>query len=266
LLQEPIYNVLIIDEAVYRRSGTKGRAWLERQQETAVLLVARAQPALVAHALKHGLSHWLPRFMVQEQPLVLAAALEQTAHVTELRRRCRQCGTALQESRRQVDRLAGLLWRTLPGDNAPRWLTQRHMLERLQEEVSRAQRYGDPLTVVLGEVDSPFDDKNEALSPWIAERLARARRRSDVAGQYGPRGFMLLLTHTTQAGGVACCRRLQQIFRPDSESRETLRGPVRAYFGIAGYSPAVPTLPRLLALAERNLGAARKAGRELVAG
>jgi PleD family two-component response regulator len=265
VLQEQPSDVLVLDESVYRRTDTKGRAWLERQEETAVLLVARAQAALVAHALEHGVNHWLPRFLVQHNPLVLAAALEQTARLTDLRRRMREVGTAFQESRRQVDRLAGLLWRTLPGDGPPRWLTQRLMMERFQDELSRAERYGGPLTVVLGEVDTFPGNKTELLSPWVAERLSQAKRRCDVAGQYGPRGFMLLLTHTAEAGGVACCRRLQHVLRANAGRKDGLPKGGQAFFGIAAFSRAAATLPRLLSLAERNLAAARAAGMEMLA-
>ena len=37
----------------------------------------------------------------------------------------------------------------------------------------------------------------------------RSKRRCDVAGQYGPQGFMLLLPQTPPEGAVHFCRRLQ---------------------------------------------------------
>jgi hypothetical protein len=265
LFQSQPFDALIIDEGVYRKAGPIDRVWLAGQPEAGVLLVARAQAALVAHALGHGVGHWLPRFLVRHHPLVLAAALDRTAQLTDLRRRTRQVGTALQESRRQVDRLAGLLWRTLPSDGQVRWLTQRGMLERLQEEVSRVGRYGHPLTVVLGEVASASAGPTEPFGSWIADHLSRAKRRCDVAGQYGPRGFMLLLPHTQEAGGLACCRRLQKVLQAQSLG-EPAREAGRTYFGLAGFSPASSTPTGLLSLAEQSLAAARAAKDGLLAG
>jgi GGDEF domain-containing protein len=264
LLQGQPFDALIIDETAYRKSGPIDRVWLEGQKEAGVLLVARAQAALVAHALGHGVGHWLPRFLVRHHPLVLAAALDRTAQLSDLRRRTRQVGTALQESRRQVDRLAGLLWRTLPSDGQVRWLTQRGMMERLQEEVSRAERYGHSLTVVLGEVESPTAGATEPFGSWVADHLSRAKRRCDVAGQYGPRGFMLLLPHTPETGGVVCCRRLHKLLQAQRLG-EPGREAGRTYFGLAGFSPAAPTAAALLSLAEQSLAAAR-AGDGLLAG
>ena len=164
---------------------------------------------------------------------------------------------ALQESRQQVERLAGLLWQTLPSERPTSWLTQRQLMDRLQEEVSRAERYGTPLTVVLGQLAGPVGAGPEPVSPWVAERIGRAKRRCDVAGPYGPHGFLLLLVHTAESGAVACCRRLRDVLSRPSGPGEDLRGPVRPYFGIAGYSKAVSSANRLLRLAEQHLEAAK---------
>ena len=82
------------------------------------------------------------------------------------------------------------------------WYNQRHMLERLDQEAARARRQGGDFTVVLAEVQGA---RREQLSPaetdhlatWTAARVTQAKRRSDVAGQYGPHGFMLLLPGAT---------------------------------------------------------------------
>jgi GGDEF domain-containing protein len=265
LLQRTPFQVLLLDERASQALAAEDWAWVKGQQEVGVVLLSRTDPERVTHALANGVHQWLPPALALEHPAVLAAALDQAAGIGDLRKRGRRLRAAFQESRRQVDRLAGLLWRTLPGDGATRWLTQRHVMERFQEEVSRAGRYGAPLTVVLGEVESAAGKEAEPINPWVVDQLTRAKRRCDVAGQYGPHGFLLLLVHTPEAGGVACCGRLRQVLRQPAGAMNGCPNLPRTFFGLAGYSAAASTCARLLGKAEQGLEAAKKAGSELQA-
>src|SRR5437762_3483613 len=67
-------------------------------------------------------------------------------------RRTRRRNDQLRDCRSQVTRLVNLLWDATPAEGRPRWFSQRYMLERLQEEICRSERHGNPLSVVLGEV------------------------------------------------------------------------------------------------------------------
>ena len=135
------------------------------------------------------------------------------------------------------------------------------MLDRLREEVSRVARHGGPLTLALGEL-LPQSEATSSLTSWAAEQVRRTKRRCDVAGQYGPQGFMLLLPRTTGAAGVGACRRLQAILESPPAP---LRGPIRACFGVAELHGTEPSAVKaLLVRAEERLEQARK-GPEQVA-
>src|SRR5262249_55174974 len=128
VLQHNPCDVVLLDGKLQQREGPGGLAWLTRQQ-VPVILVADALAETLADALQHGVHQWLPRSAVLRYPPLLAAALHQAGQVNGLRGQVSESGAALQDCRRQVDRLVGLLWRTLPTDVLTRWLTQRHMLE-----------------------------------------------------------------------------------------------------------------------------------------
>ena len=145
----------------------------------------------------------LPRELVLDQPALLAVALNQAMRWNQLQRRDQSARVALRESRRQVEHLASLLWGTTPADDRKRWLTQRQFTDRLQEEVSRSQRHGTPLTLAIGEIHmgkhEEFSQANlPQLAAWTMEHICKAKRLSDVAGQYGPDRFALLLVHTAE--------------------------------------------------------------------
>ena len=217
--------------------------------------------AFYCAAAGRGATYWLPRAPSLAHPDLLAAVLRRAAGETELRRQVRDTEAALGESRRQVNRLVNRLWEAVPSETGPNWFTQRHMLERLEEEVERVRRLGGPLTVVLGEVmpGAAVGAAADALATWAAEQVGRAKRRCDVAGQYGAHGFMLVLPRTAEPAAVDCCRRLRTLLeQPACE----LRGPLRACFGVAALEPdAGGTVTKLLRRAEERLEAAKDGGR-----
>ncbi len=265
VLQHEPCDVLLVAQDVWRRQAPEDRAWLTSQHGLPVVLLARPEAGEAARERDDALP-WVPPELAREHPALLAAALRQVIQITDLRHDLQHVGSALQQRRRQVDRLVGLLWNTLPADAETHWLTQRHVLERLQEEVGRAERYGHALTVILGEAAPPAGPEAAALlAGWLADRVGGAKRGCDIAGQYGPRGFLLVLAHTDEAGAIACCRRLQKILGQPSRTAPDFAGAVRVYFGIAGHGPTAATATRLLTLAEQRLEAARAAGEALVA-
>jgi PleD family two-component response regulator len=245
-------DAVLLDGSRFRSAEDRsGLSWLAAGRTGPVLLLADAGPEAVRHALEGGADLWLPRAAAAAHPPLLTAGLERLARQAERRRDDGPLG----DSRRQVDRLVGLLWQTLPADGQAPWFTQRYMLERLHEEVHRSARHGGPLAVVLGEVTSPRDEAVELLAAWAATRVARAKRRCDVAGQYGPAGFMLLLPQTTQHGAAGCCRRLRALLGPDGGAA----GAPRPRFGLAAFAPGA-TAASLLCRAEEELERARSDG------
>jgi diguanylate cyclase (GGDEF)-like protein len=262
LLQHDTCDLAVVDQSVAARQAREGLAWLTSQHEVPVLLLAGASPDTVTRALRDGAHVWLPRDLALAHPPLLAAAMERATEFTRARRSQRRTADNLRQCRRQVDRLVGLLWRSVPLDTEHHWLTQRHLLERMQEEVARADRYGGPLSVALGEIHTaPLGDEpapEPVLADWMTARITRAKRRCDVAGQYGLQGFLLLLVHTPERGAITCCRRLQEVLEnPGPAPPGGPHGPVRAYFGVASYSPEASTPRGLLRCAEQRLEAAR---------
>jgi GGDEF domain-containing protein len=251
LLHHGAGDVLLIDESL--RPGPDGLAWLPGPRETPVVVLTRPVAATAAAALATGADVWLPRELALEHPALLAAALDQAQRWGELRQRLRLAGGDLQECRRHVGRLVDLLWQCTPRDPRTNWFTQRHMLERLHGEVARTSRHGTPFSVVLGEV-RPRAPAAPPLTAWTAERVGRVKRRCDVAGQYGPHGFMLLLANTTETGAERFCRRLEEAL---AEEAAPGAGPVVTSFGIAACADAQATSPGVLRRAEDDLESAR---------
>jgi GGDEF domain-containing protein len=258
LLQHNPCDILVVDEGLYHDAGALGLAWLAGQREVPIIFMTAMEPDVVAQAYANGVNLCLPRQLALQHTPVLHAALERMAQVSEAQRCQRRSKDNLHLCRRQVDRLVNLLWRTVPMDPQRQWFTQRHILERLQEEVSRGGRHGTVFTVALGEVlaaEAPAETAE--LAEWTTETLAHAKRRCDVAGSYGLQGFMLLMVETPKLGGVAGCKRLQQYISQVAPPPRGPRGPINAYFGLSSFSADNATTESLLSRAEKHLEAAK---------
>jgi diguanylate cyclase (GGDEF)-like protein len=129
------------------------------------------------------------------------------------------------------------------------------MLERLDEEVARSQRYGIPLSIVLGEL---CPETGERLRPehanrfarWLAECIGKGKRRSDIAGQYGLNGFIVLLPQSSTEQARDACKRMRGMLA-DPPHDDLPR--VHACLGLASAPADVSTVQGLLRRAEERL-------------
>jgi GGDEF domain-containing protein len=250
-------EVLLVDGGLYRVGAGGDWSWLAGQRRVPVLFLVPDEKETAGTVPRQATPYWLPGEIARHHPQVLAVMLKQAAEFGDLQRRGQKTSDALEDCRRQVTRLVNLLWEAVPGEGRVRWFTQRYMLERLEEEVSRARRYGGPLSVILGEVEGAPPGETtggETRQPgaWTVDRISRVKRRSDVAGQYGLQGFIMLLPHTDEAGAAGCCRRLRKILEQPVQTTEPAGQP-RVYFGLASFSPETTTLKSLLSRAEQRL-------------
>ena len=258
LLQHRSCDLVVVDESLSPHAEAEGLAWLVRAAKAPVVYLTNGASESAAAALGDGVAQWMPRDLAIGQPRLLEAVLRRADQTAALATRCNRAVEELTESRRQANHLLALLWETSTGEARNRFLSQRQIMERFQEEVARTERHGSPLTVVLGDIQCdaasyPQGDSHPLLEAWTAEQISRTKRRADVAGQYGPHGFMVLLVQTSEKGATSFCRRLQSLLE---QSPGTSGGPpvgCRAHFGVAGYGSATFNSRLLLSRAEELL-------------
>lgn len=242
-------DVVLVAGDRLHEGGLEAADRLFVEDGSSVVLVADRPDERVLNAVRAG-AVWLPSAAARDQPALLMAVLDQAmTRATRpdlLTRPCR--------CQARVDRLLDLLWQSAPGTGPGPWFSQRHMLERLDEEVSRTQRDGSPLSVILGEVrpdeGDPSDPERVAkLHEWAAFQVAKAKRRCDVAGQYGLDGFMLVLPRATPEQAKGACRRLRNVLAHPPEGLPA----AHVTFGHAGFPGDRPNISGLLSRAEQRL-------------
>jgi len=270
LLQHEACEAILIDEEGCGKKDVQRLIRLASRHGVPGLVLAGPGPAGET-GCSPGASRRLPFDLVRSHPILLAEALGSALRHRSLWRRERRTDAELRECRRQVSHLLALLWEAAP-ENAPvQWFTQRIMLERLEEEVTRARRYHVPVSVAVGVMPLPDTAADSAAGlpggrTWIVDRIVCGKRRSDIAGQYGPHGILLIMPNTPPDAAGVCCRRLQDLMEhPPTTTPERPPGFLaRTCFGVAGLPGETSSAAAVLARAEECLEKAESEGAERV--
>jgi diguanylate cyclase (GGDEF)-like protein len=144
----------------------------------------------------------------------------------------------------------------------------RYLHERLGEEVVRAQRSKQPLSVLMIDLDD-FKLVNDTfghlfgdrLLVWIAERIRSTLRLSDVPARYGGDEFALILPDADIDSARIAAERILQTFETEGFAADG-RGPVPVSMsiGVASHPVDGRTATELIAAADRGLYRVKRHG------
>jgi diguanylate cyclase (GGDEF)-like protein len=149
---------------------------------------------------------------------------------------------------------------------------RRHMEEGLQRELSRAERNGNPVTVLMADVDrfKLFNDAfgheaGDLLLRDLGALLAAEIRGGDIACRYGGEEFLLILADTDlQAACERAAKIQEQVRNLHVRYRgETLRR-ITLSIGVAGFPQHGRTASQIVTAADRALYQAKASGRDQV--
>lgn len=139
--------------------------------------------------------------------------------------------------------------------------------ERLAEEVSRAQRYQTPLSLVLLDVDhfKAYNDtfghpEGDVVLRKVARILQTYARGIDLAARYGGEEFVLILPQTNRCGAATLAERIRAAI---ANTFWPLR-PITASFGVATLDLSMDSGSDLVAEADAALYRSKAAGRNQV--
>ncbi|HLL56111.1 MAG TPA: diguanylate cyclase [Myxococcaceae bacterium] len=147
----------------------------------------------------------------------------------------------------------------------------RFFQERLRDEFRRAQRYDDPLGLVILDLDhfKSINDKHghpvgDQVLQDTAALLRRNIRETDVLCRYGGEEFAIILPKTHLAGSLTVAER---IWRDFAQLKTGPEGGLRitASLGVAGFpSRTVVSSDQLLRCADEALYRAKREGRNKI--
>ena len=153
---------------------------------------------------------------------------------------------------------------------------RKYLLERMDQEISRARRYGTPLSVLLFDLDF-FKVVNDIYGyEWgdvllrsIADKLKQLIRKEDIITRYGDEEFVVALPNTSEDNAFLFAER----FRKDIEKMEFIpageeeRHPITISGGISTY-PCIENTEEdantIIRYAEHALYNAKKRGKNKI--
>ncbi|HET9597447.1 MAG TPA: diguanylate cyclase [Anaeromyxobacteraceae bacterium] len=155
----------------------------------------------------------------------------------------------------------------------------RHFQERLAEEFRRSQRYADPVSLIMLDLDHfkavndrfghPFGDR---VLRETAELIRSSIRDPDICARYGGEEFAIILPKTHLQGALAVAERMFRALRAKTYTHEAgangaprAQVVVTASIGIAFYPSKDVTTPELLVkFSDDALYRAKAEGRDTI--
>jgi len=176
--------------------------------------------------------------------------------------------------RRKIDQLlaeGAELERISLTDSLTQLHNHRFFQERLQEEFRRAQRYDDPVSLILADLDhfKSINDKfghvvGDQVLREVAQILKKSTRETDLLARYGGEEFAVILPKTHLSGSLTVAERVMKDLGglwagPSGSIRVT------ASLGVSGYpNRSVISAEQLLLTADQALYQAKREGRNRI--
>lgn len=181
-----------------------------------------------------------------------------------------QAHRELRESSELVQKQADELRELSIKDPLTQLFNRRYYDEQAQMLYAQALRYGQPLTVMVGDLDH-FKRINDQLSHAVGDAVLRqvaklmcnSVRKSDVVARYGGEEFVILFPNSTLEQSAHCCETLRQNI--ESYPWHTIDPALTVTISM-GLSDnlALGGVEKMIAQADRQLYTAKHGGRNCV--
>lgn len=244
-----------------------------RLQLRAEIFGLDARVESVGHALSVAphLHETLPARIAQALALVLVAVGLVFAGLRWSHRQRRMLDHLVAERTRELHEVNARLKALASTDALTGLHTRRHFMDAAEELLVNARRFGNPLSVLLLDLDhfKAINDQHGHLAgdvalTAVARAIAASCRAADCSGRYGGEEIILCLP----SSDAAAARELAERLRTRIEALQVRYGesvlPVTASIGIATLTAEDADLDALIKRADRALYAAKDQGRNRV--
>ncbi|MCL5292645.1 MAG: diguanylate cyclase [Actinobacteria bacterium] len=158
-------------------------------------------------------------------------------------------------------------------DDLTSMYNHRYFVQRLSHEVNRAERYEQPLSLIMLDIDyfKNYNDRhghikgNEILKR-VAHVIMRESREADIPVRYGGEEFAVILPQTTKKDAISLAERLrEEIEKEDFPLSQTQPGGrLTISLGIATYPTDASSPTELVEIADVALYQAKRLGKNRV--
>jgi diguanylate cyclase (GGDEF)-like protein len=152
---------------------------------------------------------------------------------------------------------------------------KRHALQLLNDEVRRAKRYGNPLSILMMDIDyfKKYNDsfghvQGDLVLQQFAETVKSSLRSTDIIGRFGGEEFFVIMPEAVREAALASAERIRIAvesakFPGNRDTDETVTKTVS--IGVATLFGTASDAPSLISAADEALYRAKRDGRNQVA-
>lgn len=164
------------------------------------------------------------------------------------------------------------IYSSLTRDGLTGAMNKRYLLESMQREIARCRRGGQPLSLVMIDIDH-FKSVNDTYGHLVGDEVLRelgarmisASREDDLFARYGGEEFSLLLASTGQAEAIEIAERCRELVAAEPFETQAGELSITASFGIECFDGSHNVTPDdLIGAADQRLYDAKANGRNRV--
>ena len=158
-------------------------------------------------------------------------------------------------------------------DGLTKLLNHNTIMQRLEEELKRAKRYGLSLSCLMIDFDhfKVINDKfghqkGDHILKRVADVIQSSMRTVDLVGRYGGDEFLVILPETIPENAKIAAVRIQQIFTSKMlKYQKSLSVPMSVSIGITGFpTNGIKDCKDLIHYADKAMYLSKKAGRNRI--
>jgi diguanylate cyclase (GGDEF)-like protein/PAS domain S-box-containing protein len=167
----------------------------------------------------------------------------------------------------QLEKLNDELTRMAETDQLTKLANRRKLDAILYDEIGMAKRYGQPVSLIMFDLDH-FKLINDELGHQtgdevlaaVADIIARNCRETDLAGRWGGEEFLIVCRGSAESGAAELAEKLREKFE---QSKILQDRSLTASFGVCEWRPG-DTMDAMIPKVDERLYAAKRAGRNCV--
>lgn len=180
--------------------------------------------------------------------------------------------TQRKKAERERDSLLNRLQHLSRTDDLTGLLNRRALIERLDEETRRAQRYMSDLALIIADIDyfkeindTYGHDAGDKVLQIISSLIKDLLRQTDIIGRYGGDEFLLILPQTSKRGAIEIAERIHSTVK-DYDMHIGVQKPVKTTvsLGVAQFNIDKEDINGLIKRADNALYIAKGRGRNRV--
>lgn len=165
------------------------------------------------------------------------------------------------------------IYRLTTVDGLTQVYNKRYFMENLERELSRCQRYGRDLSLIIFDIDhfKHINDSyghlaGDAVLKQLAELVKANIRREDFLARYGGEEFAIILPEIDHPSAMVMAEKVRKMVEEEKFRFEKITIPVTVSLGVITHEGSLGEALDFIKEADQNMYEAKRAGRNKVVG